>query len=928
MSQAQSQPQSQNWLNNGPSQQEDKDFTVDYYQRITELIEELEIIDPNEIITHTAYKICNAIQHKTTLSSYIESNKDREVYLAVISIFLSTRIDIQKEEENHDEQEKPMEQDDNTSETEWPPLKLPNPNIDGISFINVLSNTDVSIVDFFDILNSCIATLQFENTEFDKTVKIVQRKLIVCSALYDIFRDSFPLIFSPQSPVQSASSSPNSNNDIEPLFELGWNLFLILKNHLFGASIMLDIEKAFKLFISSILFLWERSPQRKKYAEDKFDVLKALGVEPEEFKDEFDDTISSFINQNCFSGKIAEDCTDILEVIQDKYEEFLRDFSSVDFDERYYVSRPACIGNIYQLTSGPITFSYSPKQASSKSSSNPFAVPATPPRTPTQSQKSSQFTSKESPQCPVRQTINFINSLKQVLQSQPAEPSSELKRFFSQCDPNPEEQIVSRISEMAEKINFSSLQNQTELENRRKLIKKLYFRVLEVMLIGEERKLGESKFEALLNNHSFHRSMIVCAQELVLFAYNATYVSSLVPILRTYNLQPYDFVKIIQSFSLHTSWLSGHFHKHLKALENHIMESAMWLSDSIIYTKIEQYESRTQSKAGSTVASSDNAPSVYSSAQTPLAKKQSSFQVYTASPAIHSKNTQSIRKGTPNPLDFIFKKLYQLTATRIHELCDTLPQIPSFINKVWELMYHIFTEERDFLKDRHIDQLIMCSIYAISKVNKKPIKFSDIIANYRHICENIRKCSAVQIGKVVWQVTLDQTHHKGDIVKFYNAVFISRLREHIVESADLPHTPQRGGMMMSPQRSPQRAPPLPASSPHRVRGNVTVFLSPSQESQKWPSSMTPRTKTLYAFGEGFTQKLNEHNFSQSSQTRSSRNSKRTLQFDDVPEEEMKRKKYRRLASLPGEVRHVSTEDKENNADIVMQDIEEHHNDDY
>ena len=51
--------------------------------------------------------------------------------------------------------------------------------------------------------------------------------------------------------------------------------------------------------------------------------------------------------------------------------------------------------------------------------------------------------------------------------------------------------------------------------------------------------------------------------------------------------------------------------------------------------------------------------------------------------------------------------------------------------KIWECMKHCLSVETDLLIDRHIDQIILCSIYAVCKMDTQiQITFNKIINQY------------------------------------------------------------------------------------------------------------------------------------------------------------------------------------------------------
>lgn len=95
--------------------------------------------------------------------------------------------------------------------------------------------------------------------------------------------------------------------------------------------------------------------------------------------------------------------------------------------------------------------------------------------------------------------------------------------------------------------------------------------------------------------------------------------------------------------------------------------------------------------------------------------------------------------------------MHQLATKRIYDLCDKFDTIPedykAQIVNVVDLVLH---EERELMQNRHIDHLIMCTMYAVCNKVKgmKNLTFKDIIYNYRTICENVRNMSAIHIGKV------------------------------------------------------------------------------------------------------------------------------------------------------------------------------------
>lgn len=62
-----------------------------------------------------------------------------------------------------------------------------------------------------------------------------------------------------------------------------------------------------------------------------------------------------------------------------------------------------------------------------------------------------------------------------------------------------------------------------------------------------------------------------------------------------------------------------------------------------------------------------------------------------------------------------FKRLLSVMADRIHTLCTHLNFSDRQMEFVWEIVKYLVCEQIDLLIGRHLDHLIICSIYAVSK---------------------------------------------------------------------------------------------------------------------------------------------------------------------------------------------------------------------
>jgi len=103
----------------------------------------------------------------------------------------------------------------------------------------------------------------------------------------------------------------------------------------------------------------------------------------------------------------------------------------------------------------------------------------------------------------------------------------------------------------------------------------------------------------------------------------------------------------------------------------------------------------------------------------PLVKRE--FKA--ASPA---KQTKKI-----NSLGLFFRKVYHLASVRLSDLTAKLSISSELHRKIWTCFEHALIKKLPLMKDRHLDQMLMCAIYVMAKVTKEDRTFQDIMKCYR-----------------------------------------------------------------------------------------------------------------------------------------------------------------------------------------------------
>ena len=88
----------------------------------------------------------------------------------------------------------------------------------------------------------------------------------------------------------------------------------------------------------------------------------------------------------------------------------------------------------------------------------------------------------------------------------------------------------------------------------------------------------------------------------------------------------------------------------------------------------------------------------------------STADIDATSPAIPSKPTKT------GSLCIFFRKVYHVAHLRLDMLCNTLEITEDVKRKIWTTFEYTIRNHTDLMKDRHLDQLLMCSLYIVCKV--------------------------------------------------------------------------------------------------------------------------------------------------------------------------------------------------------------------
>uniref|UniRef100_A0AAR2IRT7 Retinoblastoma 1 n=1 Tax=Pygocentrus nattereri TaxID=42514 RepID=A0AAR2IRT7_PYGNA len=467
------------------------------------------------------------------------------------------------------------------------------------------------------------------------------------------------------------------------------------------------------------------------------------------------------------------------------------------------------------------------------------------------------------PQTPIRAAMYSIQQLRGELTSASDQPSGNLIVYFKNCTVDPSEEITKRVEQLGQIFCQKFAEAETHIVvyglQRFTLGVQLYYKVMESMLKSEEKRLSVQNFSKLLNNATFHTSLLACALEVVM----ATYVGNSLKngnengndtdlcfpwILDVFQLYAFDFYKVIESFIKAEPTLKHNMIEHLGRCEQQIMESIAWKADSPLFELLKQSREEGPGEQAEPPATlnqplqhNHTAADLYLSPLRP-SRRVPAAEVDTSAVPSSQPPVPGTRQHRSNSLSLFYKKLYRMAYLRLKMLFShLLTSHPELEHIIWTLLQHTLQNEYELMKDRHLDQLMMCAMYAICKVKNVDLRFKTIVTAYKELPNT---------NQEIFKHVLIREGQYDSIIVFYNLVFMQKLKTNILQYSS-PRPPPLSPIPHIP-RSPYKYP----SSPLRVPGG-NVYISPLKSSRMTPSAMTPRSRSVLMSTSDKFQKINQ-----------------------------------------------------------------------
>ncbi|XP_012233373.1 retinoblastoma-like protein 1 isoform X3 [Linepithema humile] len=563
---------------------------------------------------------------------------------------------------------------------------------------------------------------------------------------------------------------------------------------------------------------------------------------------------------------------------------------------------------------------------------------------------------------PVITATQSVIKLQALIAGQSA-PSESLLQMLNSCSQNVKSLVEAKVTQIGEQfcasynnnVNSASINDgSTSDYGRRRLLmgQTLFYKLLEMILNDEKRKKPNYDITNLLSNELFIQCLFACCLEIVIYSYQSN--DKTFPwILKALNLDAYYFYKVIEIIVRTEDQLSRDVVKHLNQIEEKILESLAWQSDSPLWQTIVSLKDGVPSceevsLPGTLETVDPNAPGQpvlrrmafdrdrthHDVQQSPISSASERFQSPIAGSGVAKKRlfpetritgqsvlrvgqsvlssnrggllidgsqkillvpdqaisktsgaqvshnsvqvVQTANKDMAKPrktgsVALFFRKFYNLAFVRMQDLCNSLEISDTDKKKIWTIFEYSIKDRTELMKDRHLDQILMCAIYVICKLVKmEKNSFTEIMRCYRlqpqaesHIYRSVLITKIPNDGNptmsnneksedngTLGENTAPPTptnmagtsqnfdgEERGDLIKFYNTVYVPQVKDFANKFG------LARGSVMNLSLSPLPKGKAPANSPvRRVTSSImTRTLDPKA------ISASPAPQLSYCF---------------------------------------------------------------------------------
>ncbi|KAM9527758.1 retinoblastoma-like protein 1 isoform 3-T3 [Guaruba guarouba] len=457
-----------------------------------------------------------------------------------------------------------------------------------VSLTRILRSARLSLIQFFSKMKKWMDMSNLPQ-EFRERVERLERNFEVSTVIFKKFEPIFLDVF--QNPYEETSKPQRSRKqrrmpcNVKDLFNFCWTLFVYTKGLPVGFR-MTEIKASEDppCIIATLCELHDGL------------LVEAKGIKEHYFKP----YISKLFDRKILKGECLLDLCNFTEnskALNKEYEEYV--LTVGDFDERVFLGADAEeeIGTPRKFPVDiPVGKTAARAHVESHLQQHFEKKRSFAPSTPLTGRR--YLREKEAVITPVASATQSVSRLQSIVAGLKNAPSEQLVAIFESCARSPMESIMSRVKEIGEKFCCSYTQSTDEQPgshidfavNRLMLAEILYYKILETIMVQEIRRLHGKDLTALLEQDVFHRSLMACCLEIVLFAYSSP--RTFPWIIEVLDLRPFYFYKVIEVLIRSEEGLSRDMVKHLNSIEEQILESLAWTRDSVLWNALQASDNK------------------------------------------------------------------------------------------------------------------------------------------------------------------------------------------------------------------------------------------------------------------------------------------------------------------------------------------------
>ncbi|KAK2148968.1 hypothetical protein LSH36_473g02038 [Paralvinella palmiformis] len=702
-----------------------------------------------------------------------------------------------------------------------------------VTLSDILKAAGYSIIQFFKLFQTLKSNVQLSDAVRHHLCHVEKKYLITCP-LFQKFEKIFDDIFQKDdnpSPVNSQFGEHDQKEFCERK-EFTWTLFVYVKSQITESS---ELVFNFHLLLCCLNYVLRMTPRFQ--LRPPFDDLRVAN----------DDVNNDLSMLRRLSQFYQADFNDIQLVQADCLDAVLESLphtnGTIDCEamKTAYKVQHQALGDIDELK----FLEYEPYLGLNQREPNNNSNEAVAECQENNSEKSDQL-SNQAILTPVRAALTSVGHLQSLLSGISDQGSETLQRYFQQCAINPQPYIKDILNEM--KLVFTQGYKLTMgkkpgsiAELRFNMAVKLYYHVMEYLLRQEETRLSEVHFSNLLLNKVSHKCLLACAMEVVMAAYSSNSLKIATPqspsafegasgctmfpwILKVFDLNGFDFFIVLENFIHAESHLTKDIMKHLQAVEQRLLESTAWKSGSPLFEALTYCEITNEDCGMSDLQNAENDDS-------------STQHVSVRGPQCVSANSPRFQRS--HGLKRFLNKVCRLAYKRLQVLCGHLKISRDIQVKIWMCVEYCIVRHPYLMKNRHLDHLLMSSIYAVCRVTDQEIMFKLIVAAYKEM---------PHASQQTYKRVLISGEDYDSIIGFYNKVFTQVLKNYVLQFSKnkLANTLSPSCRMTN---SSFQASPL-----YSLPGCKNFYVSPLKSlsfRSPAPGHMTPRTRQLVSLGDSF-----------------------------------------------------------------------------